>query len=103
MYGLKESDVSYIIKQVQSMNEIDKVSIFGSRAKGTYKDNSDIDIVIYGTCINKPLIYRICELLEENAPYPFFVDIVAYGLADEILKKEIDLNSVVLYSKSDCN
>ncbi len=100
MCGLKESDINYIVKQVQEIVEINKVSVFGSRAKGTYRENSDIDIVVYGTNLNKSLLYRLYELLEENAPYPFFVDIVDYESADEILKKEIDLNSVVLYVRS---
>lgn len=100
MCGLKESDINYIIKQVQTIGEIEKVSIFGSRAKGTYRENSDVDIVVYGTNINKSLLYKLYELLEENAPYPFFVDIVNYESADEILKKEIDLNNVVLYVRT---
>lgn len=94
MYGLKESDINYIIKQVEG---IEKVSLFGSRAKGTYRENSDIDIAIYGNYVSKTLLYK---LLEEKAPYPFFVDVVAYEFADEVLKEEIDLNSVVLYMKS---
>ncbi|MFV0518761.1 MAG: nucleotidyltransferase domain-containing protein [Lachnospirales bacterium] len=97
MYGLKESDVNYIIKQVQKIDDIEKVSIFGSRAKCTYRENSDIDIVVYGTNINKSLLYKLYELLEENAPYPFFVDIVHYESSDEILRKEVDLNSIVIY------
>lgn len=97
MYGLKESDINYIIKQVEG---IEKVSLFGSRAKGTYRENSDIDIAIYGNYVSKTLLYKLYELLEEKAPYPFFVDVVAYEFADEVLKEEIDLNSVVLYMKS---
>ncbi len=100
MCGLKESDINYIVKQVQEIVEIKKISIFGSRAKGTYRENSDIDIVVYGANVTKSLLYRLYELLEENAPYPFFVDIVDYKSSDEILKKEIDLNSVVLYERT---
>ncbi|MFV0341465.1 MAG: nucleotidyltransferase domain-containing protein [Anaerocolumna sp.] len=100
MYGLKESDVNYIINQVQKIDEIEKVSIFGSRAKGTYRENSDIDIVVYGTNIDKLLLYKLYELLEENAPYPFFVDIVHYEVSDEILRKEVDINSIVIYART---
>lgn len=100
MCGLKESDIDYIIKQVQGIDEIEKVSIFGSRSKGIFRENSDIDIVIYGTYINKSLLYKLYELLEENAPYPFFVDIVHYESSDEILRKEIDVNNVVVYART---
>ncbi len=91
--------MNYIIKQVKGVDEIEKVSIFGSRAKGSYRENSDIDIVFYGNGINKSLIYKLYELLEENAPYPFFVDILSYELADEVLKEEIDLNNITIYTK----
>lgn len=100
MCGLKESDINYIIKQIQRNDEIEKASIFGSRAKGTFRENSDIDIVVYGSQISKSLLYKLYELLEENAPYPFFVDIVNYESADEILKEEIDLNSIVFYVRT---
>ncbi|MFV0441819.1 MAG: nucleotidyltransferase domain-containing protein [Lachnospirales bacterium] len=99
MYGLKESDINYIIKQVQKIDEIKKVSIFGSRAKGTYRENSDLDMVVYGMHVSKPLLYKLYELLEENAPYPFFVDIVHYESSDKILKKEIEVSSVVVYKR----
>ncbi len=100
MFGLRDSDIEYITKQVEMISNIEKVSIFGSRAKGTYRENSDIDIVVYGNNIDKPLIFRLYEILEEDAPYPFFVDIVDYTSADEVLKSEIDKYSVVLYVRN---
>lgn len=99
MCGLKESDVVYIINQVKNIDKIERLAIFGSRARGNHRQNSDIDIVVYGGGIDKALIYRLYEVLEENAPYPYFVDIVSYDMADDVLKKEIDLNSVILYVK----
>ncbi len=97
MLGLRSSDLEFINKQFINYPNISKASIFGSRAKGTYKHNSDIDIVVYGDNIDQRMIFKLHELLEENAPYPFYVDIVSYKLADDILKKEIDSSQVVIY------
>ncbi len=73
MFGLRKVDIDFIIKEVKKVNKIDRVAIFGSRAREEYKDNSDIDIVLFGKNIDKRDILKLYELLEENAPYPFFV------------------------------
>ncbi len=99
MLGLSDSDIEYINRQFINYSNIDKVSIFGSRANGSCSHNSDIDIVIYGDDIDYKMIFKLHELLEEKAPYPFFVDIVSYQSANDILKKEIDSNHIVIYTK----
>ncbi len=98
MLDLRDSDIEYIISQIKDIPNIKKLAVFGSRAKGTDRENSDIDIVVYGN-IDKSLIFKLHELLEENAPYPFFVDIVSYKNADELLKTEIDKNNIVLFER----
>lgn len=45
-YGLNEETYN-LIKKVIERNSKYKFKIFGSRAKGTYKSNSDIDIAIF--------------------------------------------------------
>lgn len=42
-YGLKDSDLNLIINIFRNYKNIDKVVLYGSRAKGNYKFNSDID------------------------------------------------------------
>ncbi len=98
MLGLRDNDIEYIINQVKEINEIEKVVVFGSRAKGINKYNSDIDIVVYGEGISKRLIFKLYELLEENAPYPYLTYIVHYEKANDVSKKEINDNNVVLYN-----
>ena len=48
-HGLQEQQLE-IIKDIcrKFANCIDKVSLFGSRATGSYKSYSDIDLVVYG-------------------------------------------------------
>ena len=43
-----KSELDTICKYLSKYPEIDKASIFGSRAKGNYKNGSDIDIALYG-------------------------------------------------------
>jgi predicted nucleotidyltransferase len=80
--------------------QIESISLFGSRATGNYRPNSDIDIVIYGT-IDAKTIDRIHTLLNDsNIPYK--IDVQAYNLIDYTpLKNHIDTNMKVLFNKKD--
>lgn len=47
-FGLEEEIIEELKKIFAKYKEIEKVCIFGSRAKGTYKETSDIDIALFG-------------------------------------------------------
>jgi predicted nucleotidyltransferase len=69
--------------------EIERVGLFGSRATGTYRDNSDIDLVLYGT-FNEATLNRIVTLFKEST-LPVTVDVVAYHLITHApLREHID-------------
>ena len=75
-FGLKESDMEYIVINIRKFPEIEKAIIFGSRAKGNYKPGSDIDIGIYGKKINFDILARLHSLLEDESPMPYLFDLV---------------------------
>jgi predicted nucleotidyltransferase len=47
-YGLKDLDIQKIQSVFTQFPEIQKVIIYGSRAKGNFKMGSDIDLTIVG-------------------------------------------------------
>ena len=55
---------------------IDSVGIFGSRAMGTARENSDIDLVIYGPIADKQ-VDRLWTLFDESS-LAVRVDVLAY-------------------------
>lgn len=55
---------------------IQKVTLFGSRAKWTQKLASDIDLAIEYTGTNPHDIFSIHSLLEEETQIPYFFDVV---------------------------
>lgn len=71
-------DVELIVKLNEIFTkflEIEKVIIYGSRAKGNYKEGSDIDITIYGN-INEETLSTIKNDIEElNSPYLYDISI----------------------------
>lgn len=102
-HGLSPSQVQKIKSIVsQSAPEAERVALFGSRADGTYKNYSDIDLVIYGD-VDRATINRLSTLfLESNMPYK--VDVTAYKLVSyPPLKQHIDDHNKTLFTQTELN
>lgn len=69
--------------------------LFGSRARGTFKPTSDVDIALKGAITIKLIAKIKAEFEESNLP--FFVDIVDYVKVNEELKNHIDAQGKILY------
>ena len=82
-YGLSQISYEAIKKIVQKYPQY-QFKLFGPRAKGTYKESSDIDIAILGNLTNQEKIQLLNEFDLLNIPY--MVDIVFY---QDLTKKEL--------------
>ncbi len=72
--GLNEREQDLISGVFLSDDRIEKVVIFGSRANGKFKHNSDIDFAVYG--IKDSLeIERVRTALDE-LPLPYKFDVI---------------------------
>ncbi len=81
-------------------DRVERAAIFGSRASGTARANSNIDLVLYGT-VTRQDVDRLWTMFAESA-LSVPVDVVAYS--DDLypaLKRHIDAVSVPLFSRSD--
>ncbi len=68
---------------------IERVSLFGSRATGTARANSDIDLVLYGP-VPEAVVDRLRSLFDESG-LAVTVDLIAYDRIDTpALKSHID-------------
>lgn len=75
MFGLDDSLLSRLKSLFANYPEIEKVILFGSRAKGTFRNGSDIDLAIVATsAINFGKLGDDIDQL--NSPYLF--DLVNY-------------------------
>jgi uncharacterized protein len=80
-HGLTEQQLGIIAETLRPFaDKITTVGLFGSRATGTYRENSDIDLVLYGMVTEKD-IDRLCTLFDDSA-LPMSVDVVAFDLID---------------------
>lgn len=76
--GLSQTDISRITAAIKQFPEIDDALIFGSRAKGTHKKASDVDLAIKGRAVTGETVKRLSFLLNEELPLPYFFDVVHY-------------------------
>jgi len=91
MFGLLQRDIDNIITCISKLKEIEKVVVFGSRAKGNYKKGSDVDLAVMGEKVNRETIIKLSEDLNEVYPLPYFFDVLDYEEIDnEDLKNHID-------------
>jgi predicted nucleotidyltransferase len=99
-YGLKDEYTKTFLDIIGSFNEVEKVVLFGSRATGTYKKASDVDIALFGKNVSAGLACAVKFEIEEETAIPYFFDIVAYPLIkNEKLKEHIDTKGVVLWER----
>ena len=76
--GLTDVTLKKIRHVLSQFPEIQRVCIFGSRAKGTYKPGSDIDIALFGEKISSNTLREVIHQLNEETTMPYFFDIVRY-------------------------
>lgn len=93
-FGLPESTRDDIRRFLMGWPEIEKVQVFGSRAMGHYRHNSDIDICILGKDIDYDLFNRIQKGFN-NLPTPYKFDVALYGdITHQPFKDHIDAHGV---------
>lgn len=80
--GLSNNDLESIKKVIKSFPKIEDAVLFGSRAKGTYSNGSDIDIALKGDNIMLNDMLDLSNALEELLlPYKF--DLIIYDRITE--------------------
>lgn len=98
-FGLSEDIIITIQAVFESNSSVDKVFVFGSRAKGNYKAGSDIDLAIKGNDINEKDILNLhVKLSGLNLLYE--IDLLNYHTINEpAIKEHIDRVGIEFYSR----
>lgn len=99
MYGLKESHINKITLVFANYPEIYKAILYGSRAKGNYREGSDIDISLVGEKLNLNKLLRIENELDDLL-LPYNIDISIFDKLDNSeLIEHINRVGIILYEK----
>lgn len=92
--GIKPVVLESIISQARN-NNIERVVLFGSRARGDFRERSDIDIAVYGGNAA-----RFALDIDESAPTLLFFDVVDMSkpVTDE-LRHSIENEGTIVYEE----
>lgn len=97
-FGLSDTTIHQINSIFAGHSEIEKVILYGSRAKGNYKKASDIDLTIISNSITKDQLYLI-ETELDDLLLPYTIDLSIFNkisntdLIDHIKRVGVDFYS----------
>lgn len=100
-FGLRNSDLKYIVQLLHKTSEVEKALIFGSRAAGHYRNGSDVDIAIMGRKTNLSVAAHLNYILQEESPMPYFFDVIDYThLKNKNLRSMIKRKGKIIYERN---
>jgi len=103
-HGIYKRSFQIIYESLRNVPRLEKAVLFGSRAMGNAKKGSDIDIALIGKDINQQLINKVSTKLNQEAPIPYFIDIVDYkSINNQKLKQHIDEHGVTIFEREKSN
>jgi predicted nucleotidyltransferase len=98
-HGLSEKSVEKIRNLFLQHPEIDRAILFGSRAKGTYKPGSDIDLALLGRDLTQKMVSRLYQELDD-LPIPYEFSLILWDkMTDPDVAAHIARVGLVFYEK----
>lgn len=100
-FGLSEASCETIRQILVQHPQIEKAVIYGSRAKGNYKNGSDIDLTLMGDALNSKVLSEVAWELDESS-IPHTVDLSLFGkIENPSLREHIERVGMVFYQRDD--
>jgi len=100
-YGLPQSTIQKICAVLSRYPAVEKAILYGSRAKGNYKNGSDIDLTLRGTDLTLNVIYKILDDLDELL-LPYTIDLSIFNdIGDPDVIEHIQRAGVIFYDKGE--
>ena len=98
-FGFTFEQILDVVSILSGFSKIACVKIFGSRALGNFKLNSDVDICLFGEVTIDDLS-QINERLKKSTLLPFSFDIVLYSFLkkEDALRSHIDNHGIILFN-----
>jgi len=97
-FGLTAETIAKINAVFAKYPQVEEVILYGSRAKGDFKNGSDIDLTLKGKELNLSLLNKInLEIDDRSLPYTFDISIFDQ-ISNPDLVDHIKRRGVVFYS-----
>ncbi len=98
-YGLKNITIEKINRVFSKYPQVEKVVLYGSRAKGNYKDGSDIDLVLYGNKLTHTMVNKLINEIDDLL-LPYIIDISIFEHISNLdLVEHINRVGIVFFNK----
>ncbi len=98
-FGLKEEVINQIREALSHYSQIEKAIIYGSRAKGTFRPGSDIDLTLLGENLTLSVVYELSNEIDDLLlPYTFDISILNQ-ISNPDLVEHISRVGVVFYTR----
>ena len=99
MYGLSDKEFDEMTAIFSKCKNLEKVILYGSRAKGNYKKFSDVDITLEGDNLTLADLFQIQDFLyESDLPYMYDVSIFS-TITNQDLIDHIRRRGVVIWER----
>lgn len=96
-FGLKQKTIDQINAVFEQHPQIEKVIIYGSRAKGNYRTGSDIDLTVFSNTTDLNFLHKIENELDDLL-LPYMIDLSIYSqIQNQDLKDHIDRIGQIFY------
>jgi len=97
-FGLNEKTIQQICSKFANYPQIEKAILYGSRAKGSYKSGSDIDLSLCGgSDLTLGILYKIMDELDELL-LPYTIDLSIFNqISDPEVIEHIKRVGVTFY------
>lgn len=96
-FGLSSPIIAQLCAVFAGYPDIFKVVLFGSRAKGSYRNSSDIDLAVFAPTMSAQIFDKLWNEVED-LPIVFKVDCLHFeSLSNDVLKKKIEAEGVLFY------
>lgn len=97
--GLPPAAVEKIRSVFARYPQVEKAVLYGSRAKGNYKNGSDIDLTLYGEGLNLGVLLKILAELDDLL-LPWMIDLSIYSAIDHAgLREHIERVGLIFYQR----
>jgi len=98
-FGLTRKDIETITAVLARHPQVDAAMIFGSRAKGTHRRGSDVDIALKGPRLDYRTVVEISYFLNEETIMPYHFDVLSvHAIDNPDLIDHINRVGVVFYT-----
>ena len=99
--GLKERHRAAVIDIIAANARVERAVLFGSRATGTFRPASDVDVALFGERLSMSDQFDLAAAIEELT-IPQRVHLLLYATVDSIaLREHIETEGIEWYRRRD--